>query len=98
MARSDITASSTLAMARDVLASELGAEVVMLNLNDGTYYGLDGAGAEIWKRLQRTATVDEIVSAIVELYDVDAVRCREDVCTLLRQLLERGLVESREPS
>ena len=98
MARSDIPSSSTVAIAHDVLASELGAEVVMLNLNDGTYYGLDGAGAEIWKLLQRTATVDEIVSAIVELYDVDAVRCREDVCALLSHLVERGLVEIREPS
>ncbi len=98
MARSDIPSSSTVAMAHDVLASELGAEVVMLNLNDGTYYGLDGAGAEIWKLLARTVTIDEIVSAIVELYDVDAVRCREDVCTLLSHLAERGLVEIREPS
>ena len=98
MARSDISASSTLAMARDVLASELGAEVVMLNLNDGTYYGLDGAGAEIFKLVQRTSNVDEIVKVIVELYDVDEQRCREDVLTLVRHLVERGLVEVREPS
>jgi hypothetical protein len=98
MDRSSISASSIVAMAHDVLASELGAEVVMLNLNDGTYYGLDGAGAEIWKLLQRSARVDEIVSAIVELYDVDAVRCREDVLALLSHLVERGLVEVREPS
>jgi hypothetical protein len=98
MARANIPSSSTVAIAHDVLASELGAEVVMLNLNDGTYYGLDGAGAEIWKLLERTATVDEIVNALVELYDVDPARCREDVCTLLSHLVQRGLVEIREPS
>lgn len=98
MARFGITGSSTLAMAHDVLASDLGAEVVMLNLNDGTYYGLDGAGAEMWKLLQRAATVDEIVHGIVDLYEVDAGRCRDDVVALLGHLLERGLVEIREPA
>jgi hypothetical protein len=96
MTRFNISDSSRLAIAPDVLASELGAEVVMLNLHDGTYYGLDGAGTEIWKLLQHPVKIDEIVSAVVALYDVDAGRCREDVCTLLGHLLERGLVEVRE--
>ena len=33
-----------IAIAPDVLASEVGPEVVMLSLRDGTYYGLDGVG------------------------------------------------------
>jgi hypothetical protein len=89
---------STVAVTPGVLASELGAEVVMLNLEDGVYYGLDGAGSEIWKLLQRPITVDEIVRAIVAVYDVDVERCRRDVRGLLGTLVERGLVEIREPA
>ena len=43
-------------------------------------------------------TIEEIVRAVVALYDVEAGRCRADVCTLLHHLLERGLVEVREPA
>jgi hypothetical protein len=96
MTRAAISDSATIAIAPDVLASELAAEVVMLSLRDGIYYGLDGVGVEIWRMLQTPATVPHIVAVLVETYDVDAARCRNDVLTLLSTLVERGLVEIRE--
>jgi hypothetical protein len=98
MARSTISDSATIAIAPDVLASEVGPEVVMLSLRDGTYYGLDGVGVEIWRMLQAPVTISRIVTALVETYDVDADRCRSDVVTVIVTLVERGLVEIREPT
>ena len=69
----------------------------MLSLRDGTYYGLDGVGVEIWRMLQTPVTIDRIVAALVETYDVDADRCRGDVRSVIRTLVQRGLVEVREP-
>jgi hypothetical protein len=98
MTRSTISDSATIAMASDVLASELGPEVVMLSLRDGTYYGLEGVGVEIWRMLQTPVTIPRIVAALVETYEVDAERCRSDVLTVIVTLVERGLVEVREPA
>ena len=98
MTRATISDSATISIAPDVLASELGPEVVMLSLRDGTYYGLDGAGVEIWRMLQTTVTIPRIVAGLVETYDVDAERCRSDVLGVIRTLVERGLVEVREPA
>lgn len=67
----------------------------MLNLRDGTYYGLDDVGAEIWRMIQRPMTVGRLVASLVDTYDVDARRCRADVVTLVAALRDRGLVEVR---
>ena len=44
----------------------------MLNLRDGTYYGLDEVGAEIWRLIQTPITIGRIVASLVDMYDVDA--------------------------
>ena len=88
-----IAESATLVVAPDVLSSELGSEHVLLNLTDGTYYGLDEVGGEIWKRLQAPTTIAEICRALVDLFDVEPMRCRQDVETLLADLLAHGLIQ-----
>lgn len=91
-----LSESATVVVASDVLASDLGSEVVLLNLQDGTYYGLEGVGGEVWKLVQKPVTVDEILRAIVAEYDVEAERCRQDIMKLLGDLATRGLVEIRD--
>lgn len=68
----------------------------MLSLRDGTYYGLDEVGAEIWHLLQTPTTIGNIVSSLIDMYDVDPLRCRADVITIVRAMRERGLVEVRD--
>lgn len=87
--------SGTVVAAHGVLSSALGTENVMLNLTDGTYYGLEGTGSDIWALLQTPITVDELCRSITAAYDVELDRCRQDVGALLRDLVDRGLVELR---
>jgi len=87
--------STTVVAARDVLSSEIGSEQVMLNLRDGIYYGLEAIGGEIWTLLQHPITVAEICQVIVDRYDVERERCRQDVVRLLGDLVKRGLIEVR---
>jgi hypothetical protein len=93
----DPVSALTVVVASDVLSSELGSEHVMLNLRDGTYYGLEAVGSDIWKLLQQPITVAEICRALIDTYDVEPERCREDVAKLVGELVERGLVEVRNP-
>jgi hypothetical protein len=93
---STIPDSATVTVASDVLGSELGSEIVMLSLRDGTYYGLDDVGAEIWRLIQGPMTIGRIVASLVDTYDVDARRCRADVIRLVAALRDRGLVDIRD--
>jgi hypothetical protein len=93
-----IPESAVVVIASDVLWSELGAEHILLSLRDGTYYGLEEVGGEIWQLLRTPVPVAEICRAIVERYDVEPARCRRDVLKLLEELVDRRLVEIHGPS
>lgn len=95
MARDAIPGSAEVRTAPGVLSTELASEIIMLNLDAGVYYGLEDVGAEIWKHIAKGATVDEIVAAVVAVYDVDEPRCRRDVNHLLTDLAGSGLVQIR---
>jgi hypothetical protein len=96
--RRPVPDSAAIVAAGDVLSTALGDEVVMLNLRDGVYYGLDAVGARVWTLLSDPLTVAAIRDALVDEYDVDPARCEDDVRTLVEELASRGLVEILEPS
>ena len=97
MAARGVPDSAIISPARDVLVSEFGDELVILNLGDGVYYGLDDVGARIWRLLQQSASIPTIRDAILDEYEVDADRCDRDLRALLEECASRGLVEIREP-
>jgi hypothetical protein len=66
---------------------------VILNLNNGIYYGLDPVGSFIWNLIQSPKELIEIRDSILDEYDVDEERCKQDLLELLNDLAEKGLVE-----
>ncbi len=96
MAARAISETAVLVAAGDLLASDFGAEQVILNLKDGVYYGLEEVGARIWQLLQKPTTIPAILGALAEEYDVDPARCERDLRALLGDLVARGLVVVRE--
>ena len=96
MNSSPISASTTIAITRDLLTAEFGKEVVVLNLQDGVYYGLEDVGARVWTLLQSPVSVASIVEALVSDYDVDPADCERDVRTLVADLVAHGLVQIHE--
>lgn len=90
-----VSDQATVVAASDVLASEFGDELIILNLRDGVYYGLEDVGARIWQLLQRPISVAALREALVTEFEVDPARCEHDVLTLLADLAGKGLVEIR---
>ena len=81
----------TIRIADDVLASAFENELVLLNLRDGIYYGLEGVGTRVWSLMQRPIPIAEIRDMIVAEFDVDRARCEADLRVLLAALVDRGL-------
>ena len=67
-------------------------EVVILDVTSGRYFSLDGAGALIWERLEKDATRDELIDAVVAVFDVDRKTAATDIDELVADLTDRGLV------
>jgi hypothetical protein len=77
----------------DQVCCDLDGEAVILSLKTGKYYGLDEVGAKIWTLIQEPRSLGELVDAIRLEFEVEAVRCRQDLCVLIQTLTEVGLVE-----
>ena len=78
------------------LASELGDEIVILNLDDGMYYGLNPLGAYVWRIIGSPQAFADIVSAILADFEVEQERCEQDLTDLLTNLEGKKLVQVSE--
>ena len=71
----------------------MGDEVMVLDLNSGTYYGLDDLGARIWSLIEQPASLASIREAILAEYENDSETCDRDLRAFLTQMQSAGLVE-----
>ena len=77
----------------DVLARELQGQLVVLNLDSETYFGLDSVGTRFWTVLTSTPSVRAAVDLLRDEFDVDPADLEADVCDLIDRLKEEGLVD-----
>lgn len=94
--KTTLTMSSSIVAAKGQVSSDLGGEVAILDLESGTYYGLDVVGARIWSLIQEPRTIGEIQDILVSEYEVEPDRCERDLFALLRKLVDKGLIEVRD--
>jgi Coenzyme PQQ synthesis protein D (PqqD) len=87
-----LSSDSIIVASPNQVSSDLAGEVVMLNLANGTYYGLDEVGAYIWNLIQEPRSVAAVRDAILEEYDVEPERCERDLLVLLGDLADNGLI------
>jgi len=76
-----------------VVTRQLDGELVLLNLDTETYFGLDEVGSRMWEVLASSASVEAAFEQLTGEYDVDAATLRTDLETLINQLVDSGLVE-----
>lgn len=75
--------------------TEIEGETVLLQLEAGIYYGLDEMGTSIWKRLEQGQSVDDVVAALLDEYDVSEDQLRQDVEQLVEELLRESLIKQQ---
>lgn len=88
----NVTESSVVEAVDHQTSAEVDGENVILDLDEGVYYGLNPVGTQVWKRIQEPTPVGEIVTDLTAEYDVDYERCFDDVVSLLEDLAENGLI------
>ena len=75
-----------------VLAREIADEVVILDLNSGSYFGLDAVGARFWQLLSQGLSQDAIHESLCAEYDVAPEQLRADLTRLVADLRRHGLL------
>jgi hypothetical protein len=76
----------------DLIATDLDDETVLMSIDAGSYYGLEGSARAIWERLETPISFAELVAAMVREYRVQADVCRVDLRRFLSQMEQEGLL------
>lgn len=85
--------SSRVSPAPDVMLRIIGDEAVILNLKSETYLGLDPVGTRMWTVLQDSPSIQAAHASLLDEFEVEPERLRQDMDRLLDQMLEQGLIE-----
>ncbi len=73
---------------------EVEGEVVALDDRSSEYLAVNRTGAALWPALVEGATRDELVTRLVEAFDVDRESAAADLDRFLGSLESRALLES----
>lgn len=76
-----------------VLARQLDDEMVILDLRSETYFGLDEVGTAMWNAVTSASSIEQGYEFLLGQYDVEPQELRDDLRTLLLQLVEQRLLE-----
>jgi len=79
-------------IAENVVSRDLADESVLLNLDTGTYFGLDAVGTRLWHLLAEHGSTESAIQTLLAEYDVEAPRLQKDIDTLIDQLMAKKLL------
>lgn len=68
-------------------------EVVILDIESGNYFTLDGVGRMIWKHLADGNSIADTTEAVINEYDVSEENAKSDIEGLIEQLKEEKIIE-----
>lgn len=92
MADTQISLRSVVAINKDVVSRDLEGEEVILNLESGIYFGLNGVGTRIWALIQEHRSLGRVFQVMQEEYEVAPAVLEADLLELVDALRQKGLV------
>jgi hypothetical protein len=80
-----------------VAAKEVGGELVLLDLEKGSFFVARGTGPRVWDLVEGGASIEEVVHAVSARYGQDEDEVRADVEAFVSDLVERGFLVEVKP-
>jgi len=87
-----MTPDTKLSIPAQVMSRLVDDETVLLDLESGMYFGLDGVGKRIWESVADGKSLSDIAAIISAEYEVEEEQALKDVIEFASNLVERGLL------
>lgn len=87
-----VTLAHRVTTSDEVLAQEVGDEVVLLDLAGERYFGLDPVGTRIWNLLPDSADLTGVLTQLCAEFNAPREQIETDLLALVAALREAGLV------
>ncbi len=78
---------------RELTFSQIDGDVVLIHPEDGKYYSFNKVGSFIWNCLDEYKTLDELVTLLLQHYEISEEQCILEVSGFLSQLSKKGLID-----
>ena len=76
----------------DIPAAYVGESLLMMSVEKGRYFSLNGVGARVWELLERPTTEGALVECLVGEFEVSAEECALQVAGFVRELRHHDLL------
>ena len=82
----------------NISLTEVEDEIVLLNLNNGAYYGLNHIGAHLIRAIENQMPLTQLIRQVAEQYQMDYMVVNRDIDQLIIELVEQSLLVQRDPN
>ena len=80
-------------VSKDVIVQELEGEAILLNMQDGMFFGLNPVAKRMWELLTELGESEKVLNRLLEEYDISEEQLRRDFKDFIDRLLSKGLIE-----
>jgi hypothetical protein len=89
-----VTPNDILRVPDSVATRRIGDETILLNLETGTYFGLDIVGSRFLELLERDGKISVALRTMLEEFDVKPETLEVDILRLSEEMHSKGLLEA----
>ena len=80
--------TTILARGEDYVFNEVDGELVMMNIENGSYASMNDTGKSIWGLIEEPKTVDEVLTSLIVEYDIDRQTAETEVISFIKKLVK----------
>lgn len=77
----------------DMLDAEMDNETVMMDIEQGRYFGLNQTGTRIWALLAQPVVIRDLCDQLADEFNVPPEQCEKELFDFLGSLSGRGLLQ-----
>lgn len=88
-----ISLNTTVSQIKDIVATDIDGDVVMMSIENGAYYGLDPIGSRIWEMIGTPCKVSDLIERLMEEFEVDRPTCEKGVFNFLNDIQKFKLIQ-----
>lgn len=91
--QAEVALSSVIACNDAIVFTHLDDTIIMMDVEEGSYYELDPVASRIWTLLKEPRSASSICEALADEYEVDAQTCQRDTLAFLQAGVEQRIFE-----
>ena len=77
----------------EILFQDIQGELIILNIKDECYLGLDESGTDMWNVLLNCNTTKDAYDQLLQEYEVEPTTLKKDLNNFINNLIENNLVK-----